>query len=92
LLFNKRVFVLTYDDGIHSASPKYAFANYIHFQGIERLENVDIIDDIDRLEEIFSSSFALARKKIIPLNYFISETTKDYPAHLQRIVDQIIKN
>ncbi len=92
LLFNKPVFVLAYDDRVHSTNPKELLRYYEHFRGIENLNNVEMVSEFNDLEKIFNGDPGLNnRKKMGNLNYYISEKTKDYPRNLKLLVEDILK-
>ena len=93
LLFKKRVFVLTYDDGVHFTNPKNAFNYYEHFEGIEKLQNVTIIDKFTNLSQI--TQLKNGRKRYTEgskiLDYYISPETVNYSLRLKEIVGRIIE-
>ncbi len=89
LLFNKKVFVLTYDDGIHLTSPKNAFYYYEHFEGIKYLSNVTIIDEFEKLDQIFRPTNKTPGQTR-DLSYYITPETKQYPTKLKELVQKIL--
>ncbi|MCR4324848.1 MAG: hypothetical protein NUV69_04150 [Candidatus Curtissbacteria bacterium] len=96
LIFNKKVFVITYDDGIHLTSPKNAFKYYEHFRKIEQLPNVIIVDKIEKLKYIFnnpniSNAKVNSKSKYSNLNYYLSEDTRNYSLNLKRLCETIIQ-
>lgn len=90
LFFNKKVFVLTYDDGIHFTNPKNAYRYYEHFQGIDNLENVIIIDKFENLNLILKDQIVQKGRRSSNLNYYITNDTKNYPKNLKLMADKII--
>lgn len=91
LIFNKMVFALTYDDKTHPANPYFAFQNYLHFVGIGDLQNIRLIDDLNKFEQIFK----IAEQPVVSgydpkLNYYICKDTRDYSANLARAVEKMI--
>ncbi len=97
LIFDKKVAVPVYDDGIHGTnlrgmgSPHAMFFAYEHFRGIERLKNIRMIYEINDLEKVFSDEKnPTPPEKIIDLDYFISKETANYPNNLRRVVNAIL--
>lgn len=95
LLFDKGVFVLTYDDGIHFTNPKNAFFYYEHFNSIDKLANVTIIDDFSQLKKI--AYYTLTKKdakkyKTASLDYYITPDTINYQTNLKSAIDNILKS
>ena len=93
LLFDKKVFVLTYDDGLHFTSPKNAYRYYEHFKGINQLNGISIIDQINKLSTIFKNkNEPISPDLKIDLDYFITNDTKYYPEKLKKSVEKILKD
>ena len=93
LLFDKRVFILTYDDGIHFTNPKNAFKYYEHFEGIGRLANVTIIDTFDSLVKIADHGTRknnISNRGSVALDYYITSDTANYQSNLKKITDKIM--
>lgn len=93
LLFDKPVFVLTYDDGVHFTNPKNAYKYYEHFKGIEKLRNLTIIDKFENLNRIitFKQNGKTANKRLRSLDYFISAETARYPLRIKTLIERIVK-
>src|SRR3989338_6836820 len=90
LLFDKPVFVLAYDDGIHFVNPKNLYKYCRHFEGIEYLRNLEIIHEFEDLTRVFTVDFSKKRmEKEIPLSYYLSEKTRHYPHHVKLLVEDI---
>lgn len=91
-LFDKKVYILAYDDGIAPDNLKYLFHNFIHFKGVDHLKNARMVYNFEDLEKIFTPGDTLKQSlEPIDLDYFISrEATANYPANLKRIVDKIL--
>ena len=92
LIFDKKVYVLTYDDGVHFTNPKNAFRYYEHFRGIRYLPNVEIIENFDDLNLIFKNSSSKRMIRRTNLNYYISPETVNYPENLLKLSETIISN
>lgn len=94
LLFNKKVFVLAYDDGIHFTNPKNAFFYYEHFRGIEKLPNITIIEKFEKLSNIIhiNKTDKTDSKRLNSLDYYITSDTADYAYKLNNLVDKMINN
>ena len=93
LLFDKKVFVLAYDDGIHLTNPKNAFKYYEHFEGIGKLANVTIIDTFDSLVKITNHGTRknnIRENERASLDYYIASDTANYQLNLQKITDKIM--
>lgn len=92
LLFDRRVFVLTYDDGIHLTNPKNAFKYYEHFEGINKLANVTIIDDFESLAKInnYHRQKNQSKDEGVSLDYYIASDTANYQSNLKKVTNKII--
>lgn len=94
LLFDKRVFILTYDDRIHFTNPKNAFKYYEHFDGIGKLANVTIIDTFVDLAKInkYCKQKNQSKDKSDSLDYYITSDTVNYQSNLKKITTQIVNS
>ncbi|HEY4475038.1 MAG TPA: hypothetical protein VJC06_03885 [Candidatus Paceibacterota bacterium] len=93
LVFNKRVYGLAHDDGLHWRNLKYLYDTYEHFRGIERVKNSSIIHRLEDLEKIFTSPEELKTlEDQIDIDYFISNDTRNYSLNLGKAVDAILTN
>lgn len=94
LLFNKKIYLLAYDDGFHRFGPHWAFENAGHLFGIERLKNVRMVRKKEDLGKIFTSGDELKiHEPIEPLDidYFISkEATANYAVNFKKAVNDIM--
>jgi len=93
-LFNKRIYALAYDDGIHSNGPHWAYKNFRHMFGIEHLSNIRMVYNKNDMEKIFiPDGLKQLPGEITDIDYFISkEATANYPANLRRVVGNILGN
>lgn len=51
-IFRRRVLVIAYHDGVHAASPGVAI-EYLHFEGVERVDTFEVCREADDLATIF---------------------------------------
>jgi len=92
----KRVIALAHEDGRSLMSPNRVFSNYRHFEGIERLENIMLLSDLNNLDKAII--FALQKGDLgsIPnnLDYFVGGLDVDYGKKLSMMINTIgnIKN
>lgn len=93
-LFNKKTYLLAYNDGFHRLGPHWAFENMGHLFGVERLGNVRMIRNKDDIEKIFSPNDELKTKEQaepLDIDYFISkEATANYASNLKGVIDMIL--
>ena len=91
-LFGKRVYALAYDDGRHPNGPHWAYKNFRHLFGLERVPNVRIIRNQEDVEKIFSPGDRLGQPaEPLDIDYFISkEATKNHSADLKKSIDKIM--
>lgn len=93
-LFDKKTYLLAYDDGFHSFGPHWIFGNGLHLVGIDHLKNVRMIHNIEDLDKIFDPGDPLKENvEPIDIDYFVSkEATANYAANLKKTVDTILNN
>ena len=97
-LFDKKVYILAYNDGVHSFGPHWAFNQGRYLFNLERLENIRMIYKIEDMEKIFTPGDELKQSVLpaqasepIDIDYFVSkEATANYPANLKRTIDTIL--
>lgn len=77
LICKKKIFVIILDtnDMYSYVSPKKAFENYTHFENIDKLSNLFLIDKsediLGTLEKGFLADYNFLHNKIYNLNYFV---------------------
>jgi hypothetical protein len=92
-IYNKRTYLLAYDDGLHRFGPKWVFENGLHLKGIEKLSNIRMIDNFEDMEKIFSPGDQLKKDcETIDIDYFVSrKATANYASNLRETIDLILK-
>jgi len=91
-LFNKKMFLLAYDDGIHRYGSHWTYKEGRHLYGVERIPNVRMVYDINDMEKIFTPGDQLKQSlEPIDVDYFVSRgATANYSSNLKKVVDKII--
>jgi hypothetical protein len=91
-IFERRVMVIAYDDGIHPDSPAVV-VNYDHFEGIERVEGFELCRTADELTESF---VRVARDPHPPerplrqqLRWWLHHDSATYAERLANLVDEL---
>lgn len=96
-IFYKRFLGLIHDDGQKYLSPKAIFENYTHFEGIEKLPNIDLCRDLDDLENKMLKTLAdsqhmdhqlIDRKR----QYYYFQDERTYGKRLEDVVVKIVGN
>jgi len=91
-LLGKRVYLLSYDDGVHRFGPHWSYQNAGHLFDVERLENVRMIRDINDMEKIFIIGDELNKNSNpLDIDYFIAKDLLDnYASNLKNVVGNIL--
>jgi hypothetical protein len=91
-IFERRVLVIAYHDGVHPTSPGVAI-KYLHFDGVDRVDTFEVCRDIGDLGPLFTR---LAREKRPPArppkdqtDYYVYHDERPYSRRLKELVDQI---
>jgi hypothetical protein len=93
-IFERRVVVVAYDDGLHPNSPA-AVLGYEHFDGIERIEGFDICRRREDLPRLFLQH-ARAARKADPgpslreqVRYWLHFDERSYAQRLREVVEEL---
>lgn len=93
-LFDKKMYLLSYDDKVHPFGPHWLF-NFeggLHLKHIDRLSLVRMVPTIEDVEKIFAPGDPL-KKDVEPLalDYFIdTRATAQYSRNLKAVIDGIL--
>ncbi|WP_374615163.1 hypothetical protein [Sphingorhabdus sp.] len=90
-IMRKQVLALVHEDGVSLFSPNRMLANYRHFEGLERLENLALIADFDELGAAMCKACEVGDTSGWPtgLDYFVDVAEPEYAERLARLVDSI---
>lgn len=88
------VLAITYDDGVHYSSPHNAYKYYLHFEGIEKIEGLQLNREADRLgadmRRMMTSLPVLSRETVdSTLEYFLHKDERPYARRLADAVRAI---
>ncbi len=96
MIFKKKYIALIFDDNKNITNQKNAFKNYLHFEGIEKIETLILCQDLKLLNKIIETN--IKTKKIIDmkkyediLNYYIYNDKYSYSQRLIKIVNKYIE-
>jgi hypothetical protein len=91
-IFERRVIVIAYDDGIHPDSPALV-VNYDHFEGIDRVDGFELCRTADELEDLFGSMAARDRDPDRPLReqirWWLHHDSRTYAERLAAVVAEM---
>lgn len=94
LICKKDVLVIAYNDGIHETSPDSVYANYKHFEGIEKLQAVTFCDKKNNLSTDFRKSFLELKQvndnRYSDVQYLVYSDDKTYNQRLNNVINKII--
>jgi hypothetical protein len=65
-IFERRVIVIAYDDGVHEDSPALV-VNYDHFEGIDRVDGFEICRTAEDLPRLFCRFATIDERPAVPL-------------------------
>ncbi len=93
-LFDKKMYLLAFDDGIHRLGPRWYYENCYHLFGVERLKDARMVRAAEDTDKIFTPGDQLKEQvKPLDIDYFVAkEATANYPANLKKVVDTILAN
>jgi hypothetical protein len=91
-LFEKRVIVIAYDDGIHPNPPSVA-VNYDHFEGIDRIDGFELCRQEEQLAPLFSKVAGERREPARPLReqvgWWLHQDERSYAERLADLLPTI---
>jgi hypothetical protein len=97
LICGTPVLAIAYDDHIHHTSPHNAYSQYLHFEGIDRIQGLWLVHDAGRLSQEFRR-LAVSPPSLDPtaiddsLNYFLYRDGRPYGDRLAEAVDTIARS
>jgi hypothetical protein len=88
------VLALAYDDRVHYTSPHNAYRYYVHFEGIESVAGLALVDDVDALAEQFLRTVKappdLSTEEIdAAIGYYLFRDERTYSKRLSDAVQSI---
>jgi hypothetical protein len=98
LIFRKRYIALAHDDKKNLTSQHNILKNYIHFDGIEHIEAVNICNDLNDLESLMEMAVCKRDQEDfikcdLQREYFLYKKQNiNFRDHLLEIIDKILKN
>jgi hypothetical protein len=98
LIFRKNCIALAHDDGKNLTSQHNILKNYLHFDGIENIDAINICNDLEKLESLMfkllnNNNHQDFVKLDMQREYFLyKEKNKDFKDHLQEIIYKITIN
>jgi hypothetical protein len=91
-IFERRVIVIAYDDGIHQDSPALV-VNYDHFEGIDRIDGFEICRTVDDLARLFCEFATDHDRPAAPLQeqirWWLYHDEKTYADRLAALVREV---
>jgi hypothetical protein len=95
-IYNKNYIALAYDDGVSFISQKEAYESYIHFKGVDQLENVHMCHQKENLGDLLTQVFDHRFSKSIDLSsslkQFIYNDDNNYSHRLIKLISQLQDN
>ena len=91
-IFERRVIVIAYDDGIHPDSPSLV-VNYDHFEGIDRVDGFELCRTAEELPELFARLAAGDHRPARPLRdqiaWWLHHDSRTYAERLAELVEEL---
>jgi hypothetical protein len=98
LIFRKYYLALAYDDGVNLTSQHNVLKYYVHFKGLENVDSVNIIHDLENFADTFKEHWN-NRNNIdkgnvdLQREYFLSQDEQcEYRDKLNLVVQEILTN
>lgn len=92
-IYNIKYIALAYDDGNSFISQKEAYENYIHFKGVENLDNVYMCRQKEELPKVLlkygKEKKGTSKNTERLLDYFITNNNNTYFERLKNILDKL---
>jgi hypothetical protein len=90
-IMRNRVVALIHEDRISLLSPNRIFANYRHFEGVEGLENITLLADLDKLETVINKAYLDGKLRDCPvgLDCFVEISDRSYAERLELFVNRL---
>lgn len=90
-IMRKRVIALAHDDQVSVASPNRLLAFYRHFEGIDKLENLQLVHDLTQLDQSIRRAVEGNELKAIPagIDLFVETRGPQYAERLAGLIDSI---
>lgn len=94
LICKKDVLVIAYNDGIHPTSPDSVYANYKHFEGIEKLKGITFCSDMKKFSQSFRQSFIELKSHTLDryddVQYLVYSDKRTYNQRLNDVINTIL--
>jgi hypothetical protein len=91
-IFERRVIVIAYDDGIHPDSPAVV-VNYDHFEGIDRVEGFEICRNAEALPRTFCDFASRPARPVVSLReqirWWLHHDDRTYAERLLALVREV---
>ena len=91
-IFERRVIVIAYDDGIHANSPALV-VNYDHFEGIDRVDGFELCRTAGELPQLFHQLAATGHPPAKPLReqitWWLHHDDSTYANRLARLIEEL---
>jgi hypothetical protein len=91
-IFERRVIVIAYDDGVHPDSPALV-VNYDHFEGIDRVDGFELCRSADELPRLFVRMATEDRNPARPLreqiSWWLHHDSRTYAERLAELVEDL---
>ena len=91
-IFERRVIVIAYDDGVHPDSPALV-VNYDHFEGIDRVDGFELCRSAGELPDLFAAMAAGGHRPGRPLReqlrWWLHHDESTYATRLDRLVGKV---
>jgi hypothetical protein len=88
-IFERRVIVIAYDDGVHRDSPALV-VNYDHFEGIDRVDGFELCRTAEELPDLFAAMAAGGRRPQRPMReqirWWLHHDARTYAERLALVV------
>lgn len=92
-IFERRVLVIAYHDGVHNTSPGVAI-NYLHFDRVQRVDRFEVCREMDDLVPTFLQLATEDEVRTRPpkdqMDYWVYHDERTYSERLKETVDQIV--
>jgi hypothetical protein len=93
-IFERRVLVIAYHDGVHSTSPGVAI-DYLHFEGVDDVERFEVCREMDDLVPAFrrlaTEDAVRTRPPKDQMDYWVYHDERTYSERLRETVDEIAR-
>jgi len=90
-IMRKQVIVLTHDDDVSLLSPNRMLKFYRHFEGIDTLENLQLVPDLSQLTLAIRRAVEAKDLVLIPdgVNFYVETRAPEYTERLAGLIDSI---